>query len=434
MPDLQSTASQDIACVEETKGTSPHYILWMLTVMSAVSFMDRQVFAVLSPQVKLEFNLSDLQVGIVTGLGFALTFSILGIPLGRVADSHSRRNLIAVCRTLGGAISMLGAGAAGFWQLAFTRTGGALSEAGGAPASMSLLTDLYAPRHRSRAISVFGLGANVGALLALVAGGWLAQKFGWRATLAGICCASMALALLFRISVREPGRGMLAIAPAKEAVGQDAVRQIWRNPVARALIVAGAFVLIPAYAFGAWNFTYLVRYHHLSLSQAGLVSGMAAIGSVLGGLTAGALADHLTRRDARWQIGVPLAGISCALPLGLLYFLVPSGGIAWVTALVAAFAFFVSWWVAPTYAALSFVVASNRRATANAMLLLAGSVLGSGVSPALTGWVSDLLAPMAGADSLRYAMAMAMSLLSVALLAFYFALKAYPAAKASADH
>jgi len=431
MHDTLRTTSPE-ATHEQQRRQHARYILWMLTAMSAISFMDRQVLAVLIPQVKLEFAMSDLQVGIVTGFGFALTFCVLGIPLGRIADRTNRRNLIAICRSLGGTITMLGAAAGGFWQLALTRSGGALNDAGGGPASMSLIADLYEPHQRSGAISIFGLGGSIGSLLALVGGGWLAQQFGWRTTLASIGAGSLLLALLFRLFTQEPARSGSGgvVAPAMEAVGQNAVRQIWRNPVARALILAAAFILIAAYAFGAWNFTYLVRYHHMSLAQAGLVSGGAAIGSIAGGLLAGALADRLTRRNVRWQIGVPLLGTSCALPLGLVYFLVPPGETVLLGCLIAGFAFFIAWWVAPTYAALSFVVASNRRATANAMLLLAGSVLGSGVSPVLTGWMSDLLAPLAGGNSLRYAMTITMCLLSLAVVALVAALRAYPAALA----
>lgn len=406
---------------------NPRYVLWMLTAMSALSFMDRQVLAVLIEPIKAEFHLSDLQIGVVTGFGFALTFGLVGIPLGRIADRSDRHRLIALCRGLGAAIAALGATVTGFWQLAFTRAGGALSEAGSAPASMSMIADLFTPQQRSRALSVFGLGASVGSLMALVGGGWLAERYGWRVTLAAAGATSLLLAMLFRLTAREPARPA-APKPLAGLGAPGALGQIWRQPVARALIVASACVLVPAYAFGAWNFTYLVRYHHLSLAQAGLVSSTAAIGSVLGGLASGMLTDHLARRDLRWQIGIPIAGVACAVPTSLVYFMVPPGQIGAVTVLVAMYAVFLSSWAAPTYAALSFVVAPQRRATANAMVLLASSLIGSGASPILTGWLSDLLAPVAGVNSLRYALVISMSVLLVALAAFVAAWRAYPAA------
>lgn len=406
---------------------NPRYVLAMLTAMSALSFMDRQMLAVLIEPIKAEFALSDMQVGVVSGFGFALTFALVGIPLGRIADRGDRRSLVALFRSLGGAIAALGACAGGFWTLALTRTGGALSEAGSAPASMSMIADLFPPQQRSRALSVFGLGAAIGSLIALVGGGWLAARHGWRAALATAGIASLLLALLFRWRAHEPARPVLK--PAAPALGSPgALRQVWGQPVARALIVASACVLVPAYAFGAWNFTYLVRYHQLSLGQAGLISSTAAVGSVLGGLGSGMLTDYLTRRDLRWQIGVPILALACGLPVSLVYFMVPPGAIGAATLLVVVYAMLLSGWAAPTYAALSFVVAPRRRATANAMMLLASSLIGSGASPILIGWLSDRLAPVAGADSLRYALALSMCLLVAALAAFVVAWRAYPAA------
>ena len=125
----------------------------LLTAMSALAFMDRQILSVLIQPVKTEFGLSDLQIGLVTGLGFALTFGALGVPLGRLADRRERRSLIAWCRGLGGLLAALGAASTGFWSLMFTRSGGALSDAGGTPASMSMVADLYPPAQRSRAMS-----------------------------------------------------------------------------------------------------------------------------------------------------------------------------------------------------------------------------------------------------------------------------------------
>ena len=122
--------------------------------------------AVLLVPVKAEFGLSDLQVGLVTGLGFALTFGLIGVPLGRVADRRERRTLVAWCRGIGGALAALGATASGAWTLAFTRMGGAISDAGGGPASMSMIADLYPPESRSRAMSVFAMGASAGSLMA----------------------------------------------------------------------------------------------------------------------------------------------------------------------------------------------------------------------------------------------------------------------------
>ena len=408
--------------------------LLLLTALSALAFMDRQIIAVLIQPVKAEFGLSDLQIGLVTGLGFAITFALVGVPLGRRADRGSRRDLVAWCRGAGGLLAAWGGAATGFWTLMASRAGGALSDAGGAPASMSMLADLYPPEQRSRAMSVFGTGGSIGALLAMVVGAWLAQRFGWRATVVLVGCSTLGLSALLRLAVAEPARALAAVpsaapaAPAATALQGGAVAAIWREPVTRWLIVAAACALLAGYAFGTWNTALLVRRHGLSLQGAGWVSGAAALLSVLGGLVSGALTDHLTRRDLRWQIGVPMLGIGLALPCALAYLALPAGAIGPAVALVAGFAFFVTWWVAPTYAALSLVVPAQRRATASALLMLAGALLGSGLGPILTGGLSDLLDARLPGDGLRVALAGMVAMLLPGLFAFARARAAYASA------
>lgn len=414
----------------------PGYTLVILTLLSALAFMDRQILAVLIEPVKQEFGLSDLQIGLVTGLGFALTFGLLGVPLGRLADRRERRSLIAVCRGVGGLLAALGGSSVGFWSLMFTRGGGALSDAGGSPASMSMLADLYAPAQRSRAMSVFSAGGSLGALMALVLGSWVAEHHGWRATVMVAGSGSLLLALVLQWSVREPLRMVTAHAAqsATSAPRRGAVTAIWAEPITRWLIVGAGCALLAAYSFGAWNIALMVRHHGLSLQQAGWISGAAALTSLVGGLTSGLLTDRMARRDLRWQLGVPVLGLGLALLCGLAYLLLPTGALTLATVLMVAFSFFLPWWVAPTYAAISLVVPSQRRATANAMVLLAGAIVGNGLGPIVTGWLSDVLDARLGGDGLRYAMLGMVSMLLPAVLAFVLALRAYPAAHRRAAH
>lgn len=412
----------------------PRYTLVILTLLSALAFMDRQILAVLIQPVKLEFGLSDLQIGLVTGLGFALTFGLLGVPLGRLADRRERRSLIAWCRGVGGLLAALGGASVGFWSLMFSRGGGALSDAGGTPASMSMLADLYPPAQRSRAMSVLSTGGSLGALMALVLGSWLAEHYGWRITVVLAGSSSLLLALALRWSVREPPRVVTAhtTQAAAGAPPRGAVSAIWAQPATRWLIVGAACALLAAYSFGAWNIALMVRHHGLSLQQAGWISGAAALTSMVGGLTSGALTDRLARRDLRWQLGVPVLGLGLALLCGVAYLLLPAGALTPATVLMVAFSFFLPWWVAPTYAAISLVVPSQRRATANAMVLLAGAIVGNGLGPIVTGWLSDVLNARQGGDGLRYALLGMVSMLLPAMLAFGRALRAYPAAHQNA--
>ena len=410
---------------------APHsrYILTLLTVMSALAFMDRQILSVLIEPVKLEFGLSDLQIGLITGLGFAITFGLLGVPLGRLADRSERRSLIAWCRGLGGLLAALGAASVGFWSLMFTRSGAALSDAGSTPGSMSMLADLYPPAQRSRAMSVFGTGGSIGALLALLLGSWLAENYGWRTTVVVAGAGSLLMALVLVLTVREPLRQATAHASPAAGVGQPgAVAAIWAEPVTRWLVIGVAFTLLAAYSFGAWNIALMVRHHGLSLQQAGWISGASALSSITGSLVSGALTDRMVHRDLRWQMGVPLVGLVLSLVSGVAYLLLPAGTLPIATVLMVLFAFFLPWWAAPSYAAISIVTPSQRRATANSMVLLAGAIVGNGLGPILTGWLSDVLNASLGGDGLRYAMLSMVSMLLVGIFAFFRAMRAYPQA------
>ena len=418
----------------ESRGrSSAAGLLLLLTAMSMLSAMDRQMLAVLIEPIKAEFLLSDLQIGLVSGLGFALSFCLLGLPLGRIADRHERRSLVAWTRGIGGLLAAMGGASSGFWSLMGSRAGGALSDAGGAPASLSMIADLYPPAQRSRAMSLFGLGAATGSMLALVLGSWIAQQWGWRLALAIVGGSAALLALLLRLFSSEPLRAQAARSN-ELSQGRSSVALVWRQPVTRWIMLGAGFALLSGYSVGAWNVSYLVRSHHLTQQQAGWVAGFAALTSVFGSLVAGALTDRLVRRHPGWQMGVPLIGVSMALPSGLLFFAMPTGQVAAATAMVGLFAFFIAWWAAPSYAALSLVVAPQRRATANAMLMLAGAIIGSGIGPIFTGSLSSWLEPWLHDQALRFALICTIAMLVFSVYAFWRALLVYPAALKAVNH
>ena len=411
------------------------YVLVLLTALSAMTFMDRQILAVLLQPIKQEFGFSDLQIGLITGLGFALTFGALGIPLGRLADKHERRSLIAWCRGIGGCIAAAGAMASGAGGLTASRAGAALGDAGGGAASMSILADLYSPTERSRAMSVFGVGGAIGALLALLLGPLFAQWWGWRVTMVIIGVAIVLLSLVLRWTIEEPARVLMQAAAHAEKVSvpppasrQSAVLLIWNEPVTRFLIMGAACALIAGLSIGAWNVALLARRFDLSLKQAGGLSAVAAFLSVSGSLFSGWLTDRMAKKDVRWQIRIPVIGVGLALVFGLSYLLVSDDFFAFSLLCMLVYSFFTAWWAPATYAALSLVVPAQRRATASAMVLMAGALLGNGVGPIVAGWLSDVLNAVTQGQGLRYAMVAMMCMLLPGFWAFTRAMAHYPVA------
>ena len=400
----------------------PRLTLFLLAALSALAFMDRQILAVLVVPLKAEFALTDLQLGLVSGLAFSISFGIMALPLGRLADRVERRRLVAWCRGLGGVLAALGALAGSAWLLALTRCGSALSDAGGAPASMSMIADLYPPQNRAKAMGLFTMGATAGALLAMVGGAALAQHLGWRTTLAIVGLMAVAAAVLFRACATEPTRQVLPSgAPATDGV----VRMLLADPVARALVLAASFALLAGYSFGAWNFAYLVRAMHLSPQQAGWISGLSALGSLVAAPLAGHLSDRVALAGPWRRLWVPIGGLALALPLAWAYLALPELSLWLAVVLVIAFSFFLAFWIAPVYAALSMVVAPQQRAQANAILMLVGAVGGSGIGPVLTGALSDALVGHVAGDPLGVALALAVSMLLPAIATLGVALRAW---------
>ena len=411
------------------------WTLTLLTVIATVQFFDRALMVVILEPIKREFALADAQLGLLAGLSYAAAFALAGIPLGWLADRTNRRNLLAGLLAVWSAMVALAGSAGQFATLIAARIGIGAMDAGGQPCSVSMIADLYPPHERSRAMSLYTAGATLGSLLALLGGAWLAQRHGWRVTLATVGLVSMAAALALRFSVHEPLRGRFGsaavpppastAAPGSSAVPRGAVGAVWADAVARWLIVAAAFALLAGYSFGVWNFAYLMRSHGLSSTGAGAVTGLSALGSLVGGIVAGTLTDRLVRRNPRWQMGVPIVGMGIALPAGLAYLALAPGTAAWAVLAVTVFSFFISFWVAPTYAALSLVVPAERRAVANAMVMIVGAVGGSGIGPVLTGALSDAFAGRVDGDPLRPALAIMLTLLLGAAAALALAMRAY---------
>lgn len=183
-----------------TQTTSPPAVTWrthttlvLLALVYVFSFIDRNVIAIVMEPIKQEFGASDTMMGLMSGLAFAVLYAGLSLPLGRMADRGvNRRNIIATCCGLWSLATMACGMAQQFWQLMLSRMTVAVGEAGGMAPSVSMVSDLYPPQRRSLAISIMMLGPHIGLLAAMVAGGWIAQEYGWRTVFLwfGVYCRS----------------------------------------------------------------------------------------------------------------------------------------------------------------------------------------------------------------------------------------------------
>ena len=194
------------------------YVLFVLTLGYIFNFIDRQVMTILLEPIKAEFGATDTQMGLLTGLAFALFYATLGVPMARLADRWSRRNVLVISMAVWSGMTALCGLAGSFIQLLACRIGVAVGEAGGSPPSHSMLADYYPPERRATALGIYALGIPFGVLFGFFVGGWMEEFFGWRWAFVVVGIPGLLLALLVRFTVKEPPRGMSeAIQPAVDA-------------------------------------------------------------------------------------------------------------------------------------------------------------------------------------------------------------------------
>ena len=190
--------------------TAPWYRWYALAVLVLVftsSHVDRQIMGILLEPIKHDLNASDTQMGFLIGLTFALFYATLGMPIAMLADRGNRRNIITWAITIWSGMTVLCGYAQSFAQLAITRIGVGIGEAGSSPPSHSMISDMFPMRQRGTAMGIYALGVNLGLLIAYLAGGWMSEHWGWRTTFIVVGLPGLAIALLTRFTVVEPKRG-----------------------------------------------------------------------------------------------------------------------------------------------------------------------------------------------------------------------------------
>ena len=382
--------------------------LALLTLAYFFSFMDRQILAILLEPIKADLKLTDTELGLLSGLVFAIFYATLGIPVARLADRANRRNIIAVSLALWSAATAACGFAQNFAQLMLARIGVGVGEAGSGPPSHSIIADLYPPEKRASAMAVYSLGVLLGGGVGMAIGGMVASAHGWRAAMFIVGLPGVVLALIVRLLVVEPPRGLSdgAAAAAHQAMpslGQG-VASIWRNPAARHLVAGMTLTSLVGYAVTGWGPSYMQRSLGFSLIDISrYVALPAALIGAFSALAGGFLADRAARRHGIWAQSRVVAGMKAiAFPFAVAFYFVADTRVALGCYFVSYI--FAGAYIGPTFAMIQHLAPLRLRATWAALSLLAINLLGLGLGPLAVGRISDWLSPVYGAESLRYAM------------------------------
>ncbi len=377
-----------------------YYFLFLMFVVSTLNMADRQIIGIVAESIKREFGISDTLIGLLGGTAFALVYPPLGLPIARLADRLSRRNILAVCLAFWSAMTMLCGAASSFWMLLLARIGVAAGEAGYAPCTHSLIADSVDEKHRASAFAVLVTGISVGAFLASAIGGYVAQHYGWRAAFAAVGLPGLIVALLVFLTVREPPR----VAPPQGSTAWKVYRRLITNPAFSWCVAGSALHLIVTYGLGAWAIVWFVRGHEMSLASAGLtLGGFGAIAGVFGSLAGGFLGDRLARIDRRWLGWWPAITVLVAAAVGAPAFL--TGNVTLAVAGVTAAVFLNALYQPSTYALVQGVAEPSERASAAALMIFVQNVIGLGIGPLAIGIASDVLTPTLGNRALGPALA-----------------------------
>lgn len=387
-----------------------HYVLGVLTVVLTFNGLDRVALGVVLQAIKGDFDLSDTQLGLLGGIGFALFYSIMGLPIARWADRGNRVTIIAsACALWSGAVA-LSALAGSFAQLLLIRMAVAVGEAGCVPPSFSLIASYFNRVERPRAISIYGLGATLALVIGSFFGGWLNDHYGWRITFIVLGLPGLFLALLVRLTVREPRRESVeAATPAglPPAVDQPSIaavcRTVWTQVTFRRLLLCVVGMLFFNLGIAHWLAAFFIRSHGLMAEQVGTwLAIVIGVGGLLGAYTGGELASRYAARNESLQLRVMTTVVSCAGVAAILAFLAPDAYMAF--ALFGLHFFCLSSVTGVLFATMQTLVPERMRAMAFAITYLVGNLVGLGFGPLATGALSDLYQVWVHEESLRYAL------------------------------
>ena len=399
---------------------SPSLSTTILCLTGFLVSVDRLAFPIVIEPIRIEFGLSDTQVGLMTGLAFYSMYVAAALPMARWADRGDRRVVIALGIGVWSIMTAVCGMAQSAWQLFFARFGVGFGEAGSNAPVGSLISAYYPPERRSLPMALFGLGSALGGVLGFVVVGIAADRIGWRNALIVLSVPGLLLAMAIRLWVYEPraaatGR-TVAISPPPL---MQALATMLRKRSFVHVSIGFAIWGIAATGTGQWLPSYLIRTYAMSMTQTGLLLALLGGGLCAGLVVGGVFGNRLLARDLRWGLQLPALGMLCYAVATIGALLAPSLTIALILFFIGSTVGGLV--VAPLLATVSGLVPQDIRTLALALMGLMSALFGGGLGPLAIGAISDGLNPTFGAASLGYSLAAATLLMLWGALHLYLA-------------
>jgi MFS family permease len=404
------------------KGISyKHYLLIVLMVILTFNYMDRLALGLVLQDIKVDFHVSDTQLGFLSGMAFALFYSVMGIPIARWADRGNRVTIISVTVALWSAMVALCGLTSNFAQLLLARIGVAVGEAGCMPPANSLIPDYFTRAERPRAVGIYMLGTGLSNVIGYFLAGWLNELYGWRVMFMLLGMPGLALAALAWFTLREPRLGN----PTTDAVGrlaatavavpetaslsltQTSLKEVcltlWANITFRHLLFFFSVISFFGYGIAQWLPAFFIRSFGLKTGELGTwFAVIYGLGGMVGMYMGGAWASRRAAHNERLQLRALALVVSCFGVISALAYLSPSSYLAFGFLGLGYLAFATAY--GPLFATLQTLAPERMRAMSIALIYLFANLIGLGLGPWAAGALSDALRPRFGEESLRYAL------------------------------
>lgn len=415
------------------------WVLFILIVVYTFNFIDRQILGILKEPVKADLGLTDSQLGWLGGWAFAIFYAVMGVPIAYLADRTNRTWIMTISLTLWSGFTAICGLAMNYWQLFLARLGVGVGEAGGVAPAYSIIADYFPPDQRGRALALYSLGIPIGSALGIIGGAILAEVSGWRTAFIVVGVMGIAIAPIFKLTVREPKRGQFdtAVTPTKAPSFVAVLRTLIRKPAFWTMSFGAASSSMMGYAlifwlpsffyrsfgdtlptFFEWMPTWLVPNDPGPLLWAGyFYGGIIFFGGIVGIMAGGILADRFGKASKGAYAMIPAVAFTLTVPLFLVGLLNDNLLTVFIAFLAIQTLSLV--WLGPVITAFQHLVPPTMRSTASAIFLLINNFIGIGLGTWAIGVVSDSLTAQYGDEALRYSLLSGLVLYSVAALLMY---------------
>ncbi|EQA44341.1 transporter, major facilitator family protein [Leptospira broomii serovar Hurstbridge str. 5399] len=367
-------------------------ILILLFFANLLNFFDRTIPAIIIEPIRHEWNLTDLQLGVI-GSAFTIIYAMAGIPLGRLADTGIRKKIMGWGLAAWSAFTAINGLAWNYTSFVFVRMAVGIGEASYAPAANSLIGDLFPAHKRARAMGIFMLGLPLGLVLAFFTVGATVKAFGtWRAPFFIAAIPGILLAV-FLFFIKEPPRGAAEAVSISDKKIDRPIYTVMKNRTMWWIILSGLTFNFAAYSVNTFLVSLLQRYFHISLTNAAVTTGFIVGITGLVGLTVGGwIADKIHQKSERGRllfgaINLLISGIAIWYALSQTDEFIISFAILFALGWLASYNYYTC-----VYPAIQDVIEPRLRATAMALYFAAMYLLGGAAGPAVVGWLSDYLA------------------------------------------